>query len=133
MAKIGTWLIGVGCFVALFGLTMIPAATASGADKTVSGLCMLTFSFAMMIIAGGMYLKARAYQGTPESDAARRGRKATCDSCGKAEPAIQCRVHQLHLCPDCLATHYDFRSCAYAPSTRRATPKASSLSHASGL
>jgi hypothetical protein len=28
-------------------------------------------------------------------------------------------VHQLHLCADCLGKHYDFRSCAYVPSTRR--------------
>jgi hypothetical protein len=125
MAKTGTWLIAIGGLVALLGLTILPSALASDSDKTLLDLCALAVSLAMMIIAGGLYLKARSYGGaTTAESAAKRARKATCDSCGKQEPVIQCRVHQLHLCADCLASHYDFRSCAYVPSTRRGGPRA---------
>jgi hypothetical protein len=31
-------------------------------------------------------------------------------------------VHEIHLCGNCLGDHYDFRSCAYVPSTRRTAP-----------
>lgn len=131
MAKMGTWLIAIGCLVALFGLTILPAALNSDSDKTVLNICVLAVSVAMMSIAAGLYVKARWHIENNASDA-KRGRKSNCDSCGKAEPMIQCRVHQLHLCGDCLATHYDFRSCAYVPSTRRGATKASALSQASG-
>ncbi len=42
-----------------------------------------------------------------------------CDLCGSETPVIHCRVHDIHVCGNCLANHYDFRSCAYVPSTRR--------------
>ena len=135
MAKTGAWLIGIGCLIGLFGLTILPAALKSGEDKTILSLCVLTISFAMMVTSSGLYMKARSHAGSSDSysaSAKRRG-KANCDSCGKREPVILCRVHQLHLCSDCLATHYDFRSCAYVPSTRRGSAKASTLSQASGL
>ncbi len=135
MAKVGTWLIGIGCLVALFGLTVLPSALGSHGDDTLLNLSVLAISFAMTLIAGGLYIKARAYPGTPTRDtgAAKRGRKANCDGCGKLEPIIQCRVHQQHLCADCLTTHYDFRSCAYVPSIRRSGIRpSSSYSRASG-
>lgn len=134
MAKTGTWLIAFGCLVALFGLTVLPAALGSGDNKTLLDISVLAISFAMTLIAGGLYMKARAFPSATAGDSgtAKRGRKANCDACGKLEPVIQCRVHQQHLCADCLATHYDFRSCAYVPSTRRGS-KASAYSQASGL
>jgi len=135
MAKIATWLIGIGCMVGLFGLTMIPAALKpDNNDKSILSLCVLTISFAMMLTAGGLYLKARSHTGVSDSEsAAKRRGKSNCDSCGKLEPVILCRVHQLHLCSDCLATHYDFRSCAYVPSTRRGATRPSTLAQASGI
>lgn len=134
MAKLGTWLIVIGALFAVFGLTVLPAALTSGEDKTLLNISVLAVSFSMTTIAGGLYLKARAFPSTATGEAgnaSKRARKASCDSCGKQEPVIQCRVHQLHLCADCLAKHYDFRSCAYIPSTRRGA-KASAYSQASG-
>ncbi len=133
MSKLGTWLIVVGSLFAVFGLTVLPAALSAGDDKTLLNISVLAISFAMTTIAGGLYLKARAFPkpaGT-EAENPKRSRKGNCDSCGKQEPAIQCRVHQLHLCGDCLARHYDIRSCAYVPSTRRGS-KPSAYSQASG-
>jgi hypothetical protein len=134
MAKIGTWLIVIGGFVGLLGLTILPSALGSGSDKALLNMAVLTLSFAMMLIAGGLYAKARTMPvAEVESSASKRGRKASCDACGKSEPVIQCRVHHQHLCADCLMDHYDFRSCAYVPSIRRGkTRQASSYSHASG-
>jgi hypothetical protein len=133
MAKLGTWLIVVGILFALFGLTVLPSALSSGEDKTLLNISVLVLSFAMTVVAGGLYLKARALPSATVTDSgnAKRGRKANCDSCGKQEPVIQCRVHQLHLCADCLTRHYDVRSCAYVPSTRRGS-KPSAYSQASG-
>jgi hypothetical protein len=131
--KLGTWLIVIGCFFALLGLTVLPAAFTAGEDKSLLNISVLAISFAMTLSAGGLYLKARAFPSATEADAGngKRARKGNCDTCGKQEPVIQCRVHQLHLCGDCLAKHYDFRSCAYIPSIRRNT-KGSAYSQASG-
>ncbi len=134
MAKLGTWLIVVGALFAVFGLTVLPAALTAGEDKTLLNISVLAISSAMTTIAAGLYLKARAFPSAATGEAGnapKRARKANCDSCGKQEPAIQCRVHQLHLCGDCLAKHYDFRSCAYIPSTRRGA-RPSTYAQASG-
>ena len=133
--KTGNWLIGIGCFIAFLGLCVLPAAFGPNADKTLQGASMTIVSTGIMLIAGGLYLKARSVgEQAPDGAAAnsKRGRKATCERCGKREPVIQCRVHHLHLCGDCLSDHYDFRSCAYVPSTRRGTTKAAALKQASG-
>lgn len=134
MARLGTWLIVAGSLFAVFGLTVLPAALTSGEDKTLLNLSVLALSFAMTMIAGGLYLKARAFPtiAGPDGENTRRARKANCDSCGRQEPVIHCRVHQLHLCPDCLARHYDSRSCAYVPTPRRPGKASSAYSQASG-
>ena len=133
--KTGTWLIGIGCIIVLAGLSILPAAFGPHADKTLQGLSMVVLSTGLMLIAGGLYLKARAL-GEPSSASSssgrKRARKVSCDRCGKHEPVIQCRVHQQHLCANCLGDHYDFRSCAYVPSTRRGATKATAYSQASG-
>jgi hypothetical protein len=133
--KTGTWLIGIGCFIVLAGLSILPAAFGPHGDKTLLGLSMVALSTGMMLIAGGLYVKARALGGSTSassSSGGKRARKAACDRCGKYEPVIQCRVHQQHLCANCLGTHYDFRSCAYVPSTRRGATKATAYSQAAG-
>ena len=134
MAKTGTWLIGIGCLIGLFGLTILPAALGSDSDKTMLNICVLAVSLAMMTASAGLYMKARGQgQASANESGSKRARKASCDQCGQMEPVILCRVHQLHLCGDCLATHYDFRSCAYVPSTRRSQSKTSAFVHAGGV
>jgi hypothetical protein len=133
--KTGTWLITMGCCIAFLGLCTLPAAFGANPDKTLVGVGMTILSTGMMLVAAGFYLKSRNFgewaAGRTESQT-KRGRKAICDRCGKNEPVIQCRVHQVHLCGDCVGKHYDFRACAYVPSTRRSTAKASAHSQASG-
>lgn len=132
--KTGTWLIRIGACIAFLGLCGLLAAFEPNRDKTLLGAGMMVLSTGMMLVAGGLYIKARTFRETVASNASpgKRGRKANCDRCGKNEPVIQCRVHQVHLCGDCLGNHYDFRSCAYVPSTRRTTAKTLASAHASG-
>ena len=133
--KTGTWLITIGCCIAFLGLCVLPAAFGANPDRTLAGVGLTILSTGMMLIAVGFYLKSRNFGewavGRTDSQT-KRGRKATCDRCGKHEPVIQCRVHQVHLCGECVGNHYDFRSCAYVPSTRRSSAKAFAHSQASG-
>ena len=126
--KTSTWLMACGCFIAFVGLCFLPAAFGPDPDRTMLGAGAVIFATGLMIVTGGVYVRARVlYSATPSGTAApaKRGRKAVCDRCAQDEPVIQCRVHQVHLCGDCLAQHYDFRSCAYVPSTRRSVAKSS--------
>jgi hypothetical protein len=121
-AKTGTWLIVIGAFIIFVGLCFVPAAFGPRPEKSLLGPGLAIFATGTLLVAAGLYLKARALaELTPAaaSTNVKRARKSNCDRCGKNEPAVQCRVHQIHLCPDCLGEHYDFRSCAYIPSTRR--------------
>jgi len=121
--KSSTWMMAVGVFIAFIGLCFLPAAFGSDSDRTMLDAGSVALSTGMLLIAGGLYVKARtlgtvAAPVTPPASG-KRNRKSICDRCAQEDPVIQCRVHQLHLCADCLSKHYDFRSCAYVPSTRR--------------
>ena len=87
-------------------------------------------SLGSMIAASGVYLEARAIQppegingASVESKNSNRWVRGGCDVCHGDSPVIHCKVHQVHLCANCLGRHYDFRTCAYAPSTRGAGAK----------
>ena len=93
------------------------------------GACQ--FSLGALVVAAGIYAKARALQsaiasGEPRKESAPTNQRVRggCDLCGSEAPVVQCKVHQLHLCGACLAQHYDVRSCAYAPTTRTTANKA---------
>lgn len=129
--KTATWLMAIGSCLAFLGLCALPAAFEPNWDKSLLGFGMTILSAGMMLVAGGLYIKARTLQETA-SGSSKRNRKADCDRCGKNEAVIQCRVHQLHLCGNCLGDHYDFRTCAYVPSIRRSTAKALAYTRASG-
>jgi hypothetical protein len=122
--KTGNWLMAAGALIVFAGLCFLPAAFGADPDRTMLGAGFVVMSSGLMGIAAGFYVKARALEATPATHvpaSTKRNRgKANCDQCAQAEPVIQCRVHQTHLCANCLSAHYDFRSCAYVPSTRRA-------------
>ncbi|HYK48911.1 MAG TPA: hypothetical protein VEU94_04225 [Terriglobales bacterium] len=121
--KSSRWMMAVGAFIAFIGLCFLPAAFGQDADRTMLGGGSVIVSTGLLLISAGFYLKARtlAASGIPPTAQAntKKNRKPICDRCAVEEPVIQCRVHQLHLCAECLNKHYDFRSCAYVPSTRR--------------
>jgi hypothetical protein len=119
--KLGSVALICGCFLMLLGLSFIPAALGQHQEQTIMGVGMCAFAFGALLAAAGFYVKARTLQSTssPGIKPQQKNRGGGCDLCGTEPPAIHCRVHHLHICGDCLAQHYDFRSCVYVPSTRR--------------
>jgi|SRR5215813_11350749 len=122
MGKAGGWLIAIGCFAMLVGLTFLSAALGAHPDESIRGLGICLFALGAFIGACGFYVKAQATQsGAPPASTQKTPKRVRggCDLCGSETPVIHCRVHDIHVCGNCLADHYDFRSCAYVPSTRR--------------
>src|SRR5712692_5885064 len=114
--KVSSWAIVSGCFLMLTGLCFLPAALGSRPDPAILGAGICVFATGALVAAGGFYLKARVLQAgaaagpaKPQSKRVRGG----CDLCGTDSPVVNGRVHQLHLCGNCVGEHYDFRSCAY--------------------
>lgn len=128
----GNWIIGVGVLGMVIGLCVLPAAAMDRADSNLLSLGATAFSLGALMTSSGMYLKARLLQAgivaSPEPAATKKVKNG-CDLCRGEAPVIQCRVHQLHLCASCLGEHYDYRSCAYTPSTRRAATKGLAKAH----
>ncbi len=126
--KIGSWLIGIGCFLGAAGLCFLPAAFGLHPDNAMLSAGAMVFSLGMVLAAVGFYAKARHWgtEGRPATakPAHRPAKKIKCDLCGLDGAVIQCRVHRLQLCSDCIGEHYDFRSCAYVPTVRPGTAKA---------
>ena len=125
MGKASGVAIAAGCLVMFLGLCFLPAAFGRNPDPSMLAGGLAIFSFGALAVSSGVYLKARALQsGAPVAVAKPQPKRmrAGCDLCGVEVPVIHCRVHELHLCGNCLGGHYDFRSCAYVPSTRRPAP-----------
>ncbi len=121
-SRAGNWMIAVGAIGALLGICLFPAAMGEHLDAALLALGACALSLGSITASLGFYLKARnleakAGPGAEPKSAPRRARGG-CDVCGDT-PVVNCKVHQVHLCADCLGQHYDFRSCAYVPSTRR--------------
>ena len=129
-SRTGNWMIAAGAVAVLLGILVLPAALGEHVDTSLLTLGACGMSLGSMIAALGIYVKARTAQ-SPDRPAASQGEsknsgrrvRGGCDVCHGDMPVIHCKVHQVHLCPDCLGQHYDFRSCAYVPSTRRPASK----------
>ena len=121
----------MGALGAVIGLIMLPAALGEHPDTSLLILGACGVSLGSMIAASGIYLKARALQARRTAQARLRQKsknttrrvRGGCDVCHGDLPVIHCKVHQVHLCADCLGQHYDFRTCTYVPSTRRTAAK----------
>jgi hypothetical protein len=129
-SKTGSWIIAAGALMMFVGLCFLPGAFGDHPDADMLEIGACQFSLGALIVAGGIYAKARSMQiaialGEPRKESAPNQRvRGGCDLCGSEAPVVQCRVHQLHLCGGCLAQHYDVRSCAYVPTTRTTPHKA---------
>ena len=123
MGKVSGLAIVCGCFLMVLGLAFLPAAFGTHPDESILGLGICVFSLGALTVAGGLYMKAQALKsGTMSANAPKAQPKRVrggCDLCGYETPVSHCRVHYIHVCGNCLGNHYDFRSCAYVPSTRR--------------
>ena len=127
-ARAGNSLITVGAMLIFVAICFLPAALGGRGDGNLLAVSASLLSLGALIAACGTYLKTRALGAKiapggfgPEAKSAGRRARGGCELCHGDVPVIHCRVHQLHLCAACLAEHYDFRSCAYVPSTRRPT------------
>lgn len=130
--KAGNWIIGIGAAGMLVGLCFVPAVAMDHSDTSLLALGACAFSLGSLMVAGGMYVKTRMLQAglvpAPQPASPKKA-KGGCDLCRGDMPIIQCRVHQLHMCAACMAEHYDNRSCAYTPSTRRPATKSMARAH----
>ena len=124
----GNWMVAAGAFFLFLGLCVLAAGWGKSADPDQLIAGAGSFSVGALTVAAGIYLKARMLQSGASSPAAvkepvSKRSRGGCELCATEAPVIQCKVHQLHLCGSCLEQHYDFRSCAYVPSTRAADKK----------
>ena len=105
--------------VSLVGLCFLPAAFGAHGDPAMLGAGSGILSFGLLLGSCAIYARARSLSTAPiHSPTSPAEKLRNCDVCGRYAPVIQCRVHLLHLCGDCLEAHYDFHTCAYVPSTR---------------
>lgn len=120
-----SWTIGAGSLIVLFSLCLLAAAVTDRSDQGLLAIAASSFSIGALTIACGIYLKARALgpRKQVQEEAPAKSKTGGCERCEAEAPVIHCRVHHLHLCGTCLAEHYDFRSCAYVPSTRKPAGK----------
>ena len=123
-SKTGNLMMALGAIIAVIGLVVIPAGLGGdSADRNLLGVGATIFSLGAFVGAMGLYIKAKALQSNgqkvSEISAGKQPIRGGCDRCQTEMPVIQCKVHQQHLCGTCLAEHYDFRSCVYAPTNRR--------------
>jgi hypothetical protein len=123
--KTANWIMAAGAALMFIGLCFMPGALGEQPDADLLEIGACQFSLGALIVATGIYAKARVVQiaiasGEPRKETTNQRVRGGCDLCGTEAPAVQCRVHQLHLCGSCLAQHYDVRSCAYVPTTRTA-------------
>jgi hypothetical protein len=129
-SKTANWIIAAGAVLMFIGLCFLPSALGEHPDADMLEIGACQFSLGALIVASGIYAKARVVQlaiasgDLPKPSATPNQRvRGGCDLCGSEAPVVQCKVHQLHLCGGCLAQHYDVRSCAFVPTTRTATGK----------
>jgi hypothetical protein len=121
-SRLANLLIGLGAFGILAGLCLFPVAIGEHGDSSLLPMGACALSLGSLAVASGIYVKARTAQartGTVTEPKAQAKRvRGGCDICRGDFPIIHCKVHQLHLCTDCMREHFDVRSCIYAPSTR---------------
>ena len=129
-SRSSSWMVAGGALSLFVGLCTLAAALGKNADTDQLLAGAGFFSVGSLTVAAGIYLKARVLQagapaGASAKEPANAGKRSRggCELCATEAPVIQCKVHQLHLCGSCLAQHYDFRSCAYVPSTRAGSNK----------
>lgn len=132
--RLGNCIIVFGVIGIFGGLVCIPGAMSGTGDTSILTIGASLFSMGALAVGAGLYLKARAMTAvaTDQSSAVRQIRGG-CNICHADVPVIDCKVHNLHLCAECLSDHYDFRSCAYVPSTRRTAAKPKAAAKAFGM
>src|ERR1700687_4278556 len=122
-SQTGNWLIGLGVMGTCIGIVMLPAALGGHPDTSLLILGACGVSLGSLTAASGIFFKARAIQppagtqatlGEPKNSTRRV--RGGCDICHGDLPVIHCKVHQVHMCADCLAQQYDLRTFTFVTS-----------------
>jgi hypothetical protein len=128
--QIWNWFIAAGTLVSFVGLLFLPSALNSqNRDESLLGAGLAIFSLGALIIAVAFYFKTKALRAEIGSDPNRaaslngKRRKISCDSCHQSAPVIQCTMHKMSLCTNCLSQHYDSRACVYVPAIRKSVAR----------
>lgn len=122
--------IGIGILVSFVGMLFLPAAfNGKGTNDNLMGGGLAIFALGALMVATGMYGKARVLRSEIDSDPnmsalLNNGKRKGCDICRTAAPVIHCTMHKTNLCSVCLNQHYDSRACVYVPASRRPTSRA---------
>jgi len=129
-SKIANGMMGVGAVGIFLGFLTMLAGRGDHPDSTILMMGACALSLGSLLTAAGMYVKAKyvhasfpANRTSPKPQTRRI--RGGCDICQGNIPLIYCRVHQIHMCADCTAEHFDPRSCAYVLSSRRQVQKPS--------
>jgi hypothetical protein len=98
----------------------VPAILERGREIDLVAVGSFLFGIGALAVSVGLYVKASALRSAAGATDLSLNRRihGGCELCATESPVVHCKVHQLHLCGNCLAKHYDFRSCAYVPSSR---------------
>ncbi len=125
--KILKTLLVVGVLISFAGLVAIPGALSGHKDQELLGTALAFFGLGTLLVAVSLYLQSRALRSQIDADpnllAALQGskRKGPCDNCKSAGSIVQCTMHRVYLCANCLVQHYDSRGCVYVPAVRKST------------
>ena len=133
MGKVSGLAIVCGCFLMVLGLAFLPAAFGTHPDESILGLGICVFSLGALTVAGGLYMKAHALKsGTifaagldvtdpepPDPNDPLLKLPNLIVAPHIASATVGTRGAMAEICANNLGNHYDFRSCAYVPSTRR--------------
>jgi len=115
--RLPNWLFALGALFAMGGLLLLPAG-AGGEESALAGGAIM-FSTGILIIALGLYLKARLLQAEVGQAPKTQRKKDKCEACEAELASIRCSLHDIKLCTSCLP-HHDISSCTYVPLTRKA-------------
>jgi hypothetical protein len=130
-SRLANSIIGVGAFAILIGLCLFPVAMGDHGDSSLLPLGACALSLGSLAVASGIYVKARTVGPKAGTSTETKGQpkrvRGGCDICHGDFPIIHCKVHQLHLCTECMREHFDVRSCIYVPSTRGQAAKPQGL------
>ncbi len=124
-SRVGNWIIALGVGLLFLAVCFVPAILERRREVDLVAVGSLLFGLGSLVVSTGLYVKAailRAETGATDLALTRRIHGG-CELCATESPVVHCKVHQLHLCGNCLTKHYDFRSCAYVPSSRSVATK----------
>jgi len=122
MQKLGTTLLIFGSGLVFFAIIFAPTAIGASADPSALSIVGGTFSLGTLIVAAGLYLRAKVMAAQNEILNAKLRPRKTGERCGMCEIApalLWCTQHQAKICPACLASH-DSSSCTYVDISRKA-------------